>query len=58
MDLCAQLYPRMQHWQASGTGGVWVKVPIARAPLIPELVAQGFAYHHAEPVRRPCHDPR
>jgi len=36
-------------WKRDGTRGVWFKVPLNRAPLVPILVENGFVFHHAEP---------
>lgn len=40
----------LQHWRNNGTKGVWLKLMLSHAALVPEAVRQGFGYHHAEPV--------
>lgn len=41
--------PLPQHWTAAGRKGVWLKLPLANAALLPAAVDAGFAPHHAEP---------
>ena len=36
-------------WKRDGTRGVWFKVPLNRASLVPILVENDFVFHHAEP---------
>ena len=40
----------MQVWEASGRRGLWLKIPIQKADLVPLAVAAGFYFHHAERV--------
>ena len=40
----------MQVWEASGRRGLWLKIPIHKADLVPLAVAAGFYFHHAERV--------
>ena len=36
-------------WRDAGRRGVWLKLPLDRAALVPVAVAEGFIFHHAEP---------
>ncbi|EXC26799.1 Nudix hydrolase 8 [Morus notabilis] len=36
----------LSHWKMEGKQGVWLKLPVERADLVP--IAEGFEYHHAE----------
>lgn len=36
-------------WKQQGIRGVWIKLPIELASLVPLIVEEGFWYHHAEP---------
>ena len=46
----AELLPTsLQEWRQAGCRLVWLKVPLARAPLIPTAVAEGFVFHHSKP---------
>uniref|UniRef100_A0A061R3E1 Nudix hydrolase 2-like n=1 Tax=Tetraselmis sp. GSL018 TaxID=582737 RepID=A0A061R3E1_9CHLO len=42
------LQSSLKVWRRNGTKGVWLKLPIEYAALVPEAVEQGFIYHHAE----------
>ncbi|XP_044484793.1 nudix hydrolase 8-like isoform X2 [Mangifera indica] len=38
----------LTHWRRRKKG-VWLKLPLERAELVPVAVKEGFQYHHAEP---------
>jgi len=38
-------------WRDMGVKGVWLRLDLNQSPLVPEAIAEGFKYHHAEPVR-------
>lgn len=38
----------LSHWKTLGKKGVWLKLPLERAELVPIAVKEGFQYHHAE----------
>ena len=40
---------RVQEWQQTGRKGIWLKVPISHAQLVPVATQHGFYFHHAEP---------
>ena len=44
-----RLEESLAQWRAAGLQLAWLKVPVARSAVVPEAVAQGFLYHHAEP---------
>jgi hypothetical protein len=45
-----QLRASLQRWAADQRRGIWLKVPIEQAALIPVAVDEGqFVFHHAEP---------
>ncbi|CAN0342622.1 unnamed protein product, partial [Phaeothamnion confervicola] len=35
-------------WRGQGRKGVWLKLPLSRAELVPVSAKLGFVYHHAE----------
>jgi 8-oxo-dGTP pyrophosphatase MutT (NUDIX family) len=39
----------MDQWRTMAKRGVWLKIPIAQAVLIPVATGLGFVFHHAEP---------
>ena len=39
---------RPQEWRASERKGIWIKIPLSHAALVPVAASQGFAFHHAE----------
>ncbi|XP_031250817.1 nudix hydrolase 8 [Pistacia vera] len=39
----------LSHWRRRQKKGVWLKLPLERAELVPIAVKEGFQYHHAEP---------
>ena len=39
----------LQEWQQTGRKGIWLKVPITHAQLVPVATQHGFYFHHAEP---------
>lgn len=43
-----QLQDSLALWQAQGKHGIWLKLPLANAKLVPIAIEAGFAYHHAE----------
>lgn len=38
----------LQYWEATGRRGIWLKLPITAAHLVPVAVERDFEYHHAE----------
>jgi 8-oxo-dGTP diphosphatase len=42
------LQDSLSHWASSGYRLTWLKVPIAKSEFIPQAVAAGFVFHHAE----------
>ncbi|KAL6873456.1 hypothetical protein ACP4OV_013538 [Aristida adscensionis] len=44
----ASLKAALAKWREEGIRGVWIKLPISLANLIPPAVEEGFWYHHAE----------
>jgi 8-oxo-dGTP pyrophosphatase MutT (NUDIX family) len=45
----AALAASVSAWVAAGRRGVWLKLPLEHAALVPPAVAAGFIFHHAEP---------
>jgi ADP-ribose pyrophosphatase YjhB (NUDIX family) len=43
------LQQSLQEWQQTGRKGIWLKVPITHAQLVPVATQHGFYFHHAEP---------
>lgn len=43
----AELDGLLVAWAAAGVRGVWVRVPLAEAAVVPALAARGFGLHHA-----------
>jgi 8-oxo-dGTP pyrophosphatase MutT (NUDIX family) len=43
----AALGPSLEAWTAEGFRLVWLKVPIARAALVPVAAQAGFVFHHS-----------
>ncbi|XP_050216094.1 nudix hydrolase 8-like [Mercurialis annua] len=39
----------MSNWKLKGKKGVWLKILLEQADLIPIAIEEGFDYHHAEP---------
>ncbi|KAF3776319.1 Nudix hydrolase 2 [Nymphaea thermarum] len=46
----ASLKASISKWRLQGKKGVWLKIPIQLAKLVPSAVEEGFWYHHAEPT--------
>ncbi|CAN6448403.1 unnamed protein product [Victoria cruziana] len=46
----ASLKASISNWRQQGKKGVWLKIPIQLATLVPAAVEEGFWYHHAEPT--------
>lgn len=44
-----QLRESLDFWRSAGKRGVWLRVPLAAAALVPVAASQGFMFHHAEP---------
>lgn len=44
----AALSTSMAAWRAAGKRGIWLRVPLGHAALIPAAAAAGFDFHHAE----------
>ncbi|KAL5815131.1 hypothetical protein ACOSQ3_025925 [Xanthoceras sorbifolium] len=38
----------INHWRRMQKKGVWLKLPVERAELVPVAIKEGFQYHHAE----------
>ncbi|KAL6183463.1 PREDICTED: nudix hydrolase 8 [Fragaria vesca subsp. vesca] len=38
----------LSHWKVNGKKGIWLKLPVERAELVPVAIKEGFQYHHAE----------
>ncbi|KAJ4712685.1 Nudix hydrolase [Melia azedarach] len=39
----------LTHWRGMQKKGIWLKLPMKHAELVPIAVKEGFQYHHAEP---------
>ncbi|KAK6944889.1 Pre-nudix hydrolase domain [Dillenia turbinata] len=39
----------LSFWKAKGKRGVWLKIYLEQADLVPIAIQEGFDYHHAEP---------
>ena len=39
-----------QSWTDNKRKGIWLKIPLSHAELVPAAAKQGFEYHHAEPT--------
>lgn len=39
----------LTHWRRMNKKGIWLKLPLENAELVPVAVKEGFKYHHAEP---------
>ncbi|XP_068635521.1 nudix hydrolase 8-like [Aristolochia californica] len=48
LAFASMLQSSISHWKLMGKKGVWLKVPLERAELVPIAVKEGFEYHHAE----------
>eukprot|EP01018_Ginkgo_biloba_P023237 Gb_28827 [translate_table: standard] len=46
----SSLKASLAEWRQQGKKGVWLKVPITHANLVPAAIEEGFWYHHAEPT--------
>ncbi|CAB4309926.1 unnamed protein product [Prunus armeniaca] len=42
------LHSSLSHWSMEGKKGIWLKLPVERAELVPVAIKEGFEYHHAE----------
>ncbi|GLJ16406.1 hypothetical protein SUGI_0278370 [Cryptomeria japonica] len=49
-DFISSLKVSLSKWRKQGKKGVWIKVPITHAKLVPAAIEEGFWYHHAEPT--------
>ncbi|XP_050376250.1 nudix hydrolase 8 [Argentina anserina] len=38
----------LSHWRLQRKKGIWLKLPVERAELVPVAIKEGFQYHHAE----------
>jgi len=45
----ARLWSSLKKWRADGVRGVWLKIGVANAELIPVAIRLGFSMHHARP---------
>ncbi|KAK9266635.1 hypothetical protein L1049_003587 [Liquidambar formosana] len=43
------LHASLSNWKLKGKKGIWLKILIEQADLIPIAIQEGFDYHHAEP---------
>lgn len=43
------LWHSLRVWKQQRRKGVWLKLPLHAADLVPVAVRAGFVYHHAEP---------
>ncbi|KAG9452192.1 hypothetical protein H6P81_005096 [Aristolochia fimbriata] len=48
MAFASMLQSSLSHWKSMRKKGVWLKLPLERAELVPIAVKEGFEYHHAE----------
>ncbi|KAM1037230.1 hypothetical protein ACFX13_032803 [Malus domestica] len=42
------LHSSLSRWKMEGKKGIWLKLPVEKAELVPVAVKEGFQYHHAE----------
>lgn len=47
----------LEYWRSISKRGIWLKVPLASAALVPVAANKGFVFHHAEPVSLVTHGP-
>ncbi len=40
---------RGQDWEERKRRGIWLKIPLSHAELVPAAATRGFVYHHANP---------
>ncbi|KAJ8638615.1 hypothetical protein MRB53_012882 [Persea americana] len=45
----ANLRTSLSYWKLKGKKGVWLKILLEQAHLVPMAIKEGFNYHHAEP---------
>ncbi|WCJ42606.1 hypothetical protein M5689_023403 [Euphorbia peplus] len=45
----SSLRASLSHWKLEGKRGIWLKLLMEQADLIPIALQEGFEYHHAEP---------
>ncbi|KAL6006040.1 nudix (nucleoside diphosphate linked moiety X)-type motif 8 [Asimina triloba] len=45
----AVLRASIAHWKIKGKKGIWLKILVEQANLVPIAMKEGFIYHHAEP---------
>lgn len=50
----AAITASLSAWRAAGRRGVWLKLPLSLAKLVPEAVRHGFVYHSAEGEGQNC----
>ena len=48
-DFAANLDASLAAWRSAGVRGVWLRIPLARAELVPVAASRGFQFHSAEP---------
>ncbi|KAH9300392.1 hypothetical protein KI387_011975 [Taxus chinensis] len=46
----SSLRASLSRWKKKGKRGVWLKLRIENADLVPVAIKEGFRYHHAEPT--------
>lgn len=47
-EFAANLQQSLQEWRTDARKGIWLKVPLPLAQLVPVATQQGFVFHHAE----------
>ncbi|GMH23777.1 hypothetical protein Nepgr_025620 [Nepenthes gracilis] len=45
----SSLRASLSHWKLQGKRGIWLKIHLQQADLVPLAIQEGFNYHHAEP---------
>ncbi|GAB2292448.1 hypothetical protein Dimus_026688 [Dionaea muscipula] len=45
----SSLRASLAYWKLKGKKGVWLKIQLGQADLVPLAIQEGFNYHHAEP---------
>ena len=48
-EFLSALQVSLRAWRQQGRRGVWLKLPLSTADLVPAAAAAGFVFHHAEP---------
>ncbi|KAJ4832765.1 hypothetical protein Tsubulata_019811 [Turnera subulata] len=45
----SSLQASLSNWKLKGKRGIWLKIHLEQADLVPIAIQEGFKYHHAEP---------